>query len=190
MQAAKQAIARAASEHVEPGSSIVLDDSTTALAMLPHLAGVEQLTLVTNFVSIAEAVARMTDASLTLIMSGGAYNPKYHSLGGPLAERALRELRVDRCFLSVAAMDLERGAFHQEMGQAILKRTMLEIADEAILLADHSKFAKRALHRVVGRDAFDRVIVDGDTDPAIVERLRAAGGAVEVAPSLAVEDGR
>src|SRR3954447_7096919 len=56
MREAKRRIAHLAAPSVEPGSSLVLDDSTTALALIPELAEISQLTIVTNFVSIVEAV--------------------------------------------------------------------------------------------------------------------------------------
>jgi len=181
MREAKRRIAYLAAQSVEPGSSLVLDDSTTALALIPELAEISQLTIVTNFVSIVEAVAEMTDAELTLVVIGGTYTPKYHAFGGVLAERGLRELSVDRCFLSVAAVDVQRGAFHQEPDQAAIKRTMIAIAAQSTLLADASKFGKRAIHRIVGLDAFSGVIVDDSLDEATLSALRNSAADVQVA---------
>jgi len=180
---AKAQIARAAAQMVVPGSSLVLDDSTTALAMLPHLSQIPQLTIVTHFVSIVEAVSAITDAALNLVVVGGTYNPKYHAFGGVLAERALQDFHVDQCFVAVAAVDAERGVFHQEADQAAIKRTMIEIADRATLLTDASKFSKRAVHRIVGLEAFDDVVVDDAVDPEILSALRAKGLTVHLAPS-------
>jgi DeoR/GlpR family transcriptional regulator of sugar metabolism len=186
MRDAKEQIAVLAVQQVEPGSSIALDDSTTALAMLPGLAEIPGLTIVTNFISIVDAVAEMTDSDIQVIGVGGTYNPKYHAFGGVLAERALRELRVDRCFIAVAAVDPQRGAFHQEPDQAAIKRVMTEIATESTLLADHSKFDKQAVHRIVGFDAFTSVIVDGGTDAELVAELRDGGVHVQVAGARAL----
>jgi DeoR/GlpR family transcriptional regulator of sugar metabolism len=186
---AKEAIARQAARRVTPGSSVVLDDSTTALAMLPHLALITQLTLVTNFVSIVEELSQSTDNSVTLIAIGGAYNHKYHAFGGVLAERALADLRVDLCFVSVAAIDIPRaGTFHQEADQAVIKRAMTEIADESVLLADATKFSKRALHRVVDIGRFDAAVVDEETGADDIAGLRSGGVAVEVASRSVLGD--
>ena len=181
---AKEYIARVAASLVQPGSSLVLDDSTTGLAMLPHLAQIPEVTVVTTFVSIVDELAHMTDGSLNVIGIGGEYNPKYHAFGGVMAEQALRSLRVDQCFLA-CLVDINRGAFHREPDQAALKRTMMEIADESTLLADSSKFSKRGMHRVATLDAFERAVVDDTTEPAIVSALRAGGLDVEVAGASA-----
>jgi DeoR/GlpR family transcriptional regulator of sugar metabolism len=187
MREAKEQIARVAARRVEPGSTLILDDSTTGLAMLPHLVQIPELTIVTTFMSIVDEVAHMTDSSLNLIGIGGAYNPKYHAFGGVIAEQALRNLRVDQAFMA-CLVDIERGAFHREADQAALKRTMLEVADESTLLADSSKFSKRGMHRVTALDAFDRAVVDDTTEPAVIRALRANGLEVEIAgPSDAPE---
>ena len=180
MQEAKQRIARAAAAQVQPGSSLVLDDSTTGLAMVPYLAEIPELTIVTTFVSVVDEVAHLTEGTVNLIGIGGTYDAKYHAFGGVMAERALRDLRVDRCF-TACLVDVARGVFHREPEQAALKRTMLEIADASTLLADSSKFSKRGMHRIAGLDAFDRAVVDDSTDPAHISALRSHGLDVTVA---------
>jgi DeoR/GlpR family transcriptional regulator of sugar metabolism len=176
----KERIARVAAQLVEPGSTLLLDDSTTGLAMLPHLERIPELTVVTTFASIVDEVARMTEGTLNLIVIGGTYNAKYHAFGGVMAQEALRNLRVDRCFMA-SLVDVKRGAFHREPDQAALKRTMIQIAETSTLLADYSKFSKRGMHRVAELSAFDTVVVDDRTEPAIVRELRAGGRDVKVA---------
>jgi DeoR/GlpR family transcriptional regulator of sugar metabolism len=188
MREAKERIARVAAASVEPGSSIVLDDSTTGLRMVPYLARIPELTIATTFVSVVEEVARLTDSTINLIGIGGTYNAKYHAFGGPMTEQALLNLRVDQCFLA-CLVDINRGAFHREPDQARIKQVMIEIADKSTLLADASKFSKRGMHRVVGLESFDRVVVDDSTDPAIVSALRSYPLDVEVAGPPAAHEG-
>src|ERR1700754_2006959 len=49
MQAEKDAIAAKAVELIEPGMAVMLDDSTTTLALARRLEGITPLTVVTNF---------------------------------------------------------------------------------------------------------------------------------------------
>jgi DeoR/GlpR family transcriptional regulator of sugar metabolism len=177
---AKRAIAARAIRQVTPGSSVLLDDSTTALAMVPLLAQIPQLTIVTNFLAVVEAYSSM-DGQAELLVTGGLYDERYHSLLGIVTEQALSEVRVDRAFISVPAVDLKDGVFHQEAVQARVKRAMISIADEVVLLADSSKLDKRALHWIAGLDAFDVIIVDESADAAAVEALRSNGVQVDVA---------
>ncbi|HEV7563872.1 MAG TPA: DeoR/GlpR family DNA-binding transcription regulator [Solirubrobacterales bacterium] len=180
-QEAKRAIGRLAARHVKPGSSIALDDSTTALAMIPHLRGTSPLTMLTNFRPAIDAVREMAEESIQTILVGGAYQAKYDSFGGSLTENWLGEFRVDQCFLSVSAIDLEHGAFHQETDQAAVKRALLGIAEQRVLLADASKFSRRAMHRIVDFTGFDLAIVDRETPAEVLASLRSRGLEVEVA---------
>lgn len=184
---AKHAIGRAAARHVRPGSSIALDDSTTALEVLRHLRGVSPLTVLTNFRPVIDTVREMPDETIQTIVVGGAYQAKYDSFGGSLTEKWLNEFRVDQCFLSVSAIDLEHGAFHQETDQAAVKRAMIGIAAQRILLADASKFSHRAMHRIVDFGAFDLAIVDSETPPEVLASLRSRDLEVEIAPAADAE---
>jgi len=53
-----------------------------------------------------------------------------------------------------------------------VKLVMMEMADESVLLADHTKFAKTALIRFADLCAFDRVLVTDGIDRRTREMLR------------------
>ena len=181
MPDAKREIAAAAAERVKPGASVALDDSTTTLALLPFLAEVGQLKIVTYFASVIEEVARLAPDTLDLVVVGGTYSHKYHAFGGVIAEQQLMEYSVDHSFISVSSVDVERGTFHQEPDQAALKRTLVRIARDSSLLVDSTKFRSSALHRVVALPEFDAIYVDDSTSSDIVRRLRQGKTEVHVA---------
>ena len=181
MADAKRSIAELAARRVTPGASVALDDSTTTLAMMPFLAEIPELTIVTYFASVVEEFARQAQSSLRLIVIGGTYNHKYHSFGGALAEQQLRNLSVDHSFVSVSSVDVERGAFHQELGQAALKRTLVHIARDSSLLVDATKFRRGGLHRVVELSELQAIYVDTTADARTVGTMRSAGLDVHVA---------
>lgn len=187
---AKERIAEAAAQRVKRGESVALDDSTTALAMLPHLAEIGELTVVTYFASVVEEVARLTPDTLRLIVIGGTYSHKYHAFGGVQAERELMRLSVDHSFISVPAVDVRRGAFHQELDQATLKRTLVEIARDSSLLVDATKFQSSALHLVVELAELDAIYVDGSTPDPTVSALRDAAEVHVVPPSAGDDEGQ
>jgi DeoR/GlpR family transcriptional regulator of sugar metabolism len=59
---------------------------------------------------------------------------------------------------------------------------MLDSSATKILLADHTKFHKRALHAVADLTEFDVVIVDWQTSKEDRNRLKSKGINVVVAP--------
>jgi DeoR/GlpR family transcriptional regulator of sugar metabolism len=67
---------------------------------------------------------------------------------------------VDWAFLGADAVDPEAGVTNVNTVEVPIKQAMLAAAARKVLLADSSKFGRRALATVVGIDAFDHVITD------------------------------
>ncbi|GAA3934920.1 DeoR/GlpR family DNA-binding transcription regulator [Actinomadura viridis] len=161
MRTAKEAIAARALELVEPGMAIMLDDSTTALALARRLTGITPLTVITNFLEAINLLAVRPD--IRLMALGGDYDPLHNSFLGVSCADAIESLNVDLCFVSTSAVS-GGFAYHQEQHIVSVKRAMLGAAARNVLLVDHSKLGRVALHRVAPLSSFDRLIVDDAAD--------------------------
>jgi DeoR/GlpR family transcriptional regulator of sugar metabolism len=177
--AEKRAIAEAAAALVEPGQAIFFDDSTTVHELVPLLAARVPLTAITNSLSLINELKGVTD--LTLIGLGGQYANWCNAFLGPVTTGEIRRLRADCVFLSMAAIT-DGMVFHQSPEMVETKRAMFESAAKRVLMADHSKFERRALHAMCALDDFDVVVVDDGTPPLTIERMKATGVQVVVAP--------
>ncbi|WP_156761158.1 DeoR/GlpR family DNA-binding transcription regulator [Microbacterium karelineae] len=176
--AEKDAIARAALEFVEPGQALMLDDSTTTLALVPHLQAKRPLTVITNTLTIME---QLRDASgITMLGVGGQYYNWCSAFMGGIATAAIEAMRADVLVMSTAAI-VGDVAFHQTLETIDVKRAMFAASSRRILLVDHTKFERRALHALMPLTEFDTVIVDAATSATDVERLRDKGVEVVVA---------
>lgn len=153
----KKLIAEAAMQFVEPGQAIFFDDSTTVLQMVPHLPGKGPLTVITNSLILMNEVRDMKDVTL-LGLGGQLYNWCNAFVGG-MTIHEIRRLRADVAFISIAAITDDL-LFHQSPEMVETKRAMLDCAARRILLADHTKFERRALHNFGALSDFDVVIVD------------------------------
>lgn len=176
--AEKDALARAALEFIEPGQAIILDDSTTTLHLVPMLHAKTPLTVITNTLTIMEELKGTR--GITLLSVGGQFYNWCSAFMGRMAVEAFSGLRADVLVMSTSAIT-DDIAFHQTLETVDVKRAMFESASTRILLADHTKFDKRALHAMLPLSEFDAVVVDADTDRAHVERLRKRGVKVVVA---------
>jgi DeoR/GlpR family transcriptional regulator of sugar metabolism len=68
------------------------------------------------------------------------------------------------------------GACYQQSQETILvKRALMDAAAKRVLLLDHTKFRRQALHQLAPLTAFDVVIVDADVAPDELEALRELG---------------
>lgn len=178
----KQAIAKAAfdwaADRVDM-QAVAMDDSTTALHLLPTLFEHLPLTVVTNFLPAINDLS--SDPRVRLNVVGGDYVHEFSSFVGPLAVRALRDMHYDVLFMSVPAVS--RGmCFHPSSAAADLKRAFMDSAELRVLMIDHTKVSRRAIHRICDVTDFDVVVVDDGIAAADRHTLENCGAHLVVAP--------
>jgi DeoR/GlpR family transcriptional regulator of sugar metabolism len=166
--AEKKAIARQAIKHIEQGDQIVLDASTTAWYMAKELPDMP-LTVLTNSIKVTIELSKKEQ--IKVISTGGALLSQSLSYVGPLAERSLNMYHVNKVFLSCKGVHMERGLSDFNEMQALLKKQMLEMADEKILLADSSKFGTRAFSHIAPLSKIDTIITDSKIDEQTKKQL-------------------
>jgi DeoR/GlpR family transcriptional regulator of sugar metabolism len=159
--AEKKAIARQAIQCIESDDQIVLDASTTAWYMAKELPDMP-LTVLTNSIKVAIELSKKEQ--IKVISTGGILLSQSLSYVGPLAERSLNMYHVNKVFLSCKGVHMEHGLSDFNEMQALLKKQMMEIADEVILMADSSKFGTRAFSHIATLSKIDKIITDYKID--------------------------
>lgn len=170
--AEKQALARAALELIDPGSAIMLDDSTTGVFLARLLGERLPLTVVTNYLEVAREVQE--DRDIRLLVTGGEYLVWADAFFGPMTVAAIKAMRADAVFMSASAI-IDGNVYHPTEAPAEVKRAMLASAQLKVLFADHTKFNRSALHQVAPLADFDVLIVD-DATPGEAVAAAAEGG--------------
>ena len=173
----KQALARAALLQIEPGQAVLIDESTTGLALARLLPARVPLTVITNSLSVMQELRSVRD--IKLIVLGGDYWPRHEAFCGLACEAAVSALRADVLFMSTTAIS-GGVAYQPDQDMAIAKRAMIAAAGRRVLLVDHSKFGRVALHRLAPLTAFDLVMTDDGIDDAGLRQLQEAQVAFEV----------
>lgn len=181
--AEKRAIAEAAMQFVEPGQAIFFDDSTTVLQMAALLPAKVPLTAITNSLTLMNELNQIRD--LTLLGLGGQFYNWCNAFMGRMTTHEISRLRADTLFLSMSAIT-DDIVFHQSPEMVETKRAMFDSAAKRILLTDHTKFTRRALHSFASLTEFDAVIVDEATPVEHITRMRGKGINVIIAPAVTV----
>lgn len=177
----KSAIAQAALRYVEPGMSLMLDDSTTVLHMIPGLADRIPLHVATtSLIAIRRLTTIAMGSDLRIIGLGGVYDVPHDSFVGMQCLEQIAGIRADVLFISTSAVSTT-DAFHQEERIVALKRAMVNASTKRYLLVDHSKLGRVALHKIVPLDAFDLVITDAAAEKSVLDAWEASGIRYEVA---------
>ncbi len=175
----KEALARFALSQVEPGQSVLLDESTTALMVARFLPDKTPLTVITNFAMILNELNEVK--GIDLICLGGEYVPSLAAFGGEVCQASLGAVRADVLFMSTSAVS-DCVTLHQDQRTMAGKRAMMSSAKHRVLLVDHTKFGKVALHKLAPLQDFDLVVVDSGIEEAQLNQLRECVVSFEVVP--------
>jgi DeoR/GlpR family transcriptional regulator of sugar metabolism len=177
----KEAIARAAARHVEPGQSIALTAGTTTWRLAHHLLRVPDLTVVTNSIEVANVFHRDPRPDVTVVLTGGVRTPS-DALVGPIALNALRSLHLDVLFLGVHGASEDAGLTTPNLLEAETDRALVEASMRRIVVADHTKWGIRGLSRIAALDEIAVYVTDEGLDDGARAAISEHVDRVVVAP--------
>jgi len=169
----KEAIARKAAELVEDGDIIILDTGTTTLEMAKRLKDKKNVTVIVNDIEIAACLEQFDGISVVVI--GGTLRKKFHCTIGPFAVKLLSELNVDKVFIATNGFSVEKGCTTPDINQAEIKKVMVQITTQVIVLCDSSKIGKNSFVQFVQPKEIDTFITDDQASPDVVSALLELG---------------
>lgn len=178
LQEEKRRIAAAAAELVNPGDTIVLDAGSTTAAMVPFLAAKMPLTVVTPDLHIAIALADIKGC--TVLIPPGVVQPGLYTLIGGDTAAYLNSLNAARAFLGASAVDVKAGVTTPTPDKAPVKRAIVKAAAATVLVADASKFGRRALLPICRLNELDAIITDSGVDAELAAAMRANGAKLTI----------
>jgi len=177
-QQEKEAIARRAAEMVEDGDIIILDTGTTTLEMAKQLKDKKNVTVIVNDIEIAACLEQFDGVSVVVI--GGTLRKKFHCTVGPFAVKLLSELNVDKVFIATNGFSVEKGCTTPDINQAEIKKVMVQITTQVIVLCDSSKIGKNSFVQFVPPTQIDTLITDNKANPDFIKDVTELGIDVHV----------
>jgi DeoR family transcriptional regulator, fructose operon transcriptional repressor len=167
----KKKIALAASRLIEDGDVILLEAGTTGFQTALNITNIKNLTVITNNCDIASFISK-THPGFNIILSGGILKTGTHSLVGPLADHAFDNINVDKAFIGITGIDLERGITAVDHIEAGTKKKIIKCAKRVIALCDHSKLGHISVNFIAKVNAINELITDSGSDTEFLEKLR------------------
>lgn len=175
----KEIIGRTAAGLVNDGESVFIGSGSTTTYVARHLVNKDRLTVVTNALNIGMELA--TVEGITVIVIGGLMRSSELSMVGHIAEKALQEVRMDKVIMGIPAIHLEAGLTNDYMPEVMTDRALLNMTNEFILVADHTKFNKVCSAYLSPISAVTTLVTDYLANEKILEHIRNLGVSVIVA---------
>jgi DeoR/GlpR family transcriptional regulator of sugar metabolism len=169
----KREVASVAAGLVRPGSALILDGGTTALAVARALPQELACTVITHSPTIAAALLDHPQAELFLL--GGRIFKHSAVACGAAAVEAAQNISADLCLLGVTGVHPEAGLTTGDAEEAAMKRALAARAADTYVLASSEKIGTASRYRVLPWAEISGLITDADPHDPVVEQLTALG---------------
>jgi len=175
-------IGKLASKFVNSLDSILLDSSTTALALAHALKNRNDLRDVTVIpCGIWTAIELMGCQHINILLPGGYLRQASGSITGLPANNFLDTLTIRKAFLGALGISSEKGLTDIHLIEVELKKFIISRVEEVTILVDGSKFKQTGLSAFAEISQVTRVITDSTAPKSEIEKLRDARVEVLVA---------
>jgi DeoR family transcriptional regulator, glycerol-3-phosphate regulon repressor len=165
---AKRLIARGVAQQVEPGRSLIINIGTTNEEVARALAHHRGIRVVTNNLNVAAILAGNEQAEV--LIAGGLVRSRDRGVVGEATIDFMRQFKVDVAVIGVSSIEPDGTLLDYDYREVKVAQAIMEQAREVWLVADHSKFTRRALVRLGHLSEVDRFFTDLPV-PAPVQRV-------------------
>ena len=135
--------------------------------------------VVTPSIRLCVLLSEKMDVDLRIL--GGRVVQNSMSTRDEYTLQGLRNVRCGKLFFSCDGFSLEDGVTSAFVEEARLTESMMNAAQQRILLADSSKIGKCGFGRICGIEEVDTLITDSGINPKIKDRIEALGVEVIIA---------
>jgi len=132
-----------------------------------------KVTVITASLPIVSALSRNPD--IRIILLGGEFHVDGFDLAGPIAERQLERIHVDKSFQGADGIDSQQGFATTDFRLSRVAELMMKAAKEVIIVADHTKFGKKSLAPFGRLEDADIIITSKGISQRLVRSLRRRG---------------
>jgi DeoR family glycerol-3-phosphate regulon repressor len=169
---AKRAIASAAAAMIPSGATVFISVGTTPAMVAQALRGHQRLTVITNNLHAAMALAH--DRSNRIILPGGEVRLPDCDLLGDHVVQFFAEYRAEFAVFGVGGIAEDGGLLDFHRAEVEVRQQMRKNSRTSVLVADRMKFGRAA--PAVGGNVreVDRIVVDGPADGRFAHLMEAA----------------
>ena len=153
----KRLIAQKAAAFLKEGQNILLDSSTTATFLLPHIAKFPNITVFTN--NLSTALHAIELGINTHCLGGQAINGSV-ALTGSETFSALENLFVDILFFSSQSLNGNGTISDSTEEENYVRKMMLRSAKTKVFLCDSEKFNTQSTYQLCNLSQIDCAVFD------------------------------
>jgi len=164
----KEKIAKAVTELIHDGDSIMIDGGSTTYYVAKQLSTKRGLTVITTSLNLLPSLIECSD--MKVYMTGGLIHRDFQDAIGEISVDSLQRFTPDVAIMGIDAFSLDQGFTTTEPAMAQIKKQMFSVSKKPIIVADYSKFGKACLFHVADlKDVFALITDKGS--PAELDKF-------------------
>jgi DeoR family transcriptional regulator, glycerol-3-phosphate regulon repressor len=175
---AKRRIAANVAKHVPNGSSLFLNIGTTTELVAKALVNHKNLKVVTNNLHVATILSNNVDCEV--LIAGGLLRQRDGGIIGPATTEFIERFRLDFGIIGVSGIDSDGSLLDFDYQETLNAKAIIGSSRETILVADHSKFGRRAMSRFGHLSQIDWLFTDMDLPDDFLNLASAGGVGVKI----------
>jgi len=155
----KRRIAKAASQMVEEGESIMLESGSCCALLAEELAlSQKNATIITNSAFIASYVSKLSN--IKIILLGGYFQPESQVMVGPMTTKCSEVFFSDKFFLGTDGFISGEGFTGKDHLRVETAAELAKRAKKIFVLTEAAKFHRRGAYNLIGLDKLAGVFTD------------------------------
>jgi len=177
----KQKIGKYAAQFVESLDSILLDSSTTVLAMAKALrdrTDLKETTVIPT--GIWTAIELMSCQNINVLMPSGYLRSISGSITGLPTSEFFENLNIQKAFLGAWGVSIKHGLTDSHLLEIELKKMIIRKAQEVIILVDGSKFIQNGLAAYSDIKNVLKIVTDKNAPKSVLKEIKSLGIEVHI----------
>ena len=174
--AEKVAICQLAATQISAGDTIFIDCGSTTFPLCPLIRHL-QLRVVTNSLPV---LSELVGSAVQVVLAGGEVDAKRQATHGTVTVEQLKRYRVDKAFLGVDGLSLQRGLSANSEAEAAISLAVAGAASHVYLLCDASKLEQDKYFQFAPLSLIDTLVTDSRVPAELCAQYREVGVTVLV----------
>lgn len=169
-------IGKEAAKLVNSNDSLLLDSSSTGLAMamaLRERTDLKETTVIPTGIWTAIELMGLTD--INVLMPSGYLRHTSGSITGSPTRDFFSSLNIQKAFLGAWGISLENGITDSHLLEIELKKYIIKCAEEVIVLVDGSKFFQSGLASYSSIENITTLITDKTAPENVIKKIKKIG---------------
>jgi DeoR family glycerol-3-phosphate regulon repressor len=171
--AEKRRVGDRAAALFDSGDALFVDTGTTTLFFAEALARKAGMTVITNSILVAQALARDGGRNKVFLL-GGEYRDEASENVGSLTIEQIARFSAQHAVLTIGAITVS-GIMDYSLEEVEVARAMVERAKVVTVIADAAKMERQALFQVCELAQVDRLVINRMPEGELAAALRQAG---------------